>query len=257
MFPPMGKATEQDRLFVVCDGMGGHEHGEIASSVVCEAIGRWFGDNTSEQTPFTDDMLRQAIAYAYTELDQHDTQSFKKMGTTLTLLYLHNNGITAAHIGDSRIYHIRPTEGLKYVSRDHSIAYELFQAGEITYEEMLVYPNKNSITKVMMPGEERRDRPDIIHITDVQAGDYFMLCSDGIIEQMNLSDVRELFATYAGRDQELCEQLAKATADNRDNHTAYIIRVKDVNLTGHADTLTNEEPTARCNQLNFVPPKYH
>ena len=77
------------------------------------------------------------------------------MGTTLTLLYFACNGVTAAHIGDSRIYHIRPNVGLLYQSRDHSLVYDLFQAGEISYEEMATFPQKNVITRAMSPGEEK------------------------------------------------------------------------------------------------------
>ena len=109
-------AQWDDRLFVLCDGMGGHEKGEVASQTVCRSLVKWF-EEYIENDEFTDNQLRDAIEYAYTELDKYDDGSPKKMGTTLTLLYIHNKGVTAAHIGDSRIYHIRPNVGILYQSR--------------------------------------------------------------------------------------------------------------------------------------------
>ena len=108
LYPAGEKATSEDRLFVLCDGMGGHEHGEVASQTVCKALGNWFSDNEVQAQLLTDNQLLAALEYAYNALDTKDNGGIKKMGTTLTLLYIHARGITAAHIGDSRIYHIRP-----------------------------------------------------------------------------------------------------------------------------------------------------
>lgn len=253
LWPNPEKANTQDRLFLVCDGMGGHEKGEVASQTVCQSIGAWFQENTTPNTPFNDNMLREALAHAYTLLDAKDDGSAKKMGTTLTLLYIHAQGVTAAHIGDSRIYHIRPQKGLLYVSRDHSLVFDLYQSGEISYEEMRTSSQKNIITRAMQPGEDNRVRPDIIHITDVQAGDWFYLCSDGMLEEMSDEELLMLLTVAEASDIERKEELIRATADNHDNHTAWMIHVKEV-LTEESDkTLVNEEPTARCNALNIKP----
>ena len=189
LYPTGEKATSEDRLFVLCDGMGGHEHGEVASQTVCKALGNWFSDNMAPSQPLTDNQLLAALEYAYNALDTKDNGGIKKMGTTLTLLYIHRCGVTCAHIGDSRIYHIRPQSSspsgrlggaILYQSRDHSLVFDLFQSGEISHEEMETFPQKNIITRAMQPGEENRMRPDIVHITDVQPGDYFYMCSDGM-----------------------------------------------------------------------------
>ena len=240
------------RLFVLCDGMGGHEKGEVASQTVCQSLAKWFEGHVRPEEPFTDDQLRDAIAYAYTELDKHDDGSPKKMGTTLTLLYIHTRGATAAHIGDSRIYHVRPDVGLLYQSRDHSLVFDLFQAGEITYEEMQNYPQKNIVTRAMTPGEDNRIRPDIIHITDIQPGDYFYLCSDGMLEQMTNDDLLRLLSSET-TDEDKRQQLIAATTDNQDNHSAWLVHVKDVVREETDAQLINEEPTARCNALNIIP----
>ena len=255
-------AQWDNRLFVLCDGMGGHEKGEVASQTVCQSLVKWFEENIKDDS-FSDDQLRDALEYAYTELDKFDDGSPRKMGTTLTLLYIHAQGITAAHIGDSRIYHIRPISppklggvrgglnaGILYQSRDHSLAFDLFQAGEISYDEMANFSQKNIVTRAMTPGEDNRMRPDIIHVTDVLPGDYFYMCSDGMLEQMSNEELVGIFSSEA-TDAEKQSVLIKATSDNQDNHTAWIIHIKDVIHEEGDEQLVNEEPTARCNALNI------
>ena len=258
LWPLPDTATPADRLFIVCDGMGGHEKGEVASQTVCQALGTWFQDNVNPDEPFTDDLLREALAYAYEQLDRQDDGSPKKMGTTLTLLYIHARGITAAHIGDSRIYHIRPcssptgeaVRGLLYQSRDHSLVYDLYQSGEISYEEMFTSPQKNIITRAMQPGEDNRVRPDIIHITDIQSGDWFYLCSDGMLEQMRNEELATLFSSEVS-DVKKRQQLIDATKGSQDNHTAWLLHIKNVELEEGDRDLENEEFTSRCNALNI------
>jgi len=247
-------AQWNNRLFVLCDGMGGHEKGEVASQAVCQSLVRWFEQNIQEVS-FTDDQLCDALEYAYTELDKYDDGGPRKMGTTLTLLYLHNKGVTVAHIGDSRIYHIRPSmhnEGILYQSRDHSLVFDLFQAGEISYDEMATFQQKNIVTRAMTPGEDNRMRADIIHITDVQLGDYFYLCSDGMLEQMSNAEILSLFASDT-TDEEKQRRLIEATINNKDNHTAWLIHIMNVVKEGGDEDLYNEEPSSRCNAINIIP----
>ncbi|MBQ6681966.1 MAG: serine/threonine-protein phosphatase [Prevotella sp.] len=252
-------ATALDSLFIVCDGMGGHEKGEVASQTFSQALGKWFAEHVDSRQPLADAQLSNAITYAYDELDkQDDGNSIKKMGTTLTLLYIHAHGVTAAHIGDSRIYHIRPgyytadhpEKAILYQSRDDSLVYELYQTGEISYEEMATHPQKNVITKAVTPAGRRED-PSIIHITDIKPGDYFYLCSDGMLEKMSNAELATLFST-ADTDEQKRRHLVEATQDNADNHTAWIIRVKDVHLVA-GDPTTNEELTSKYNALNIKP----
>ena len=271
LYPPLsiheiGKRPKQEdniaqwksRLFVLCDGMGGHDKGEVASLTVCQSLENWFEENITDDN-FTDEKLRTAIEYAYSELDKYDNDSSKKMGTTLTLLFINKYGVTAAHIGDSRIYHIRPQsstlrkcqEGcVLYQSRDHSLVYDLYQSGEITYDEIAKFSQKNIITRAMTPGEDNRHRPDIIHITDIQPNDFFYLCSDGMLEQMSNNELVELFSTD-NTDEEKRQRMITLTASNQDNHSAWLIHVKEIAHEEGDELLLNEEPTARCNAINM------
>ena len=241
-----------NHLFVLCDGMGGHEKGEVASQTVCQSLATWFQENVNSNDPFTDNQLRDALEYAYQQLDKYADGNPKQMGTTLTLLYIGKNGATAAHMGDSRIYHIRPAVGVLYQSRDHSLVYDLYQAGEISFEEMATYPQKNIVTRAMTPGEDNRMRPEIIHITDIQPGDYFYMCSDGMLEQMDNDELVGILSLKE-TDESKRQQLVTATIGNQDNHSAWLIHIKDVIKEDDDGRLVNEEPTARCNALNIIP----
>lgn len=250
-----------NRLFVLCDGMGGHEKGEVASQTVCQSFATWFEKNIKPENLFIDDQLREALEYAYQQLDQYADGSPKQMGTTLTLLFMHAQGVTAAHIGDSRIYHIRPTSSslersgeVLYQSRDHSLAFDLFQSGEISYEEMLNFNQKNIITRAMTPGEDNRHRPDITHISDIQSGDYFYMCSDGMLEHMSNEELVMLLSSKAN-DEEKCQQIVEATSNNQDNHSAWLIHVKDVIKEDCDIQLVNEEHISRSNAINILPHK--
>ena len=252
--------TVNDRLFVLCDGMGGHEHGEVASQTVTQALGQWFAEHVDASSPLTDDHLREVIEYAYQQLDQYADGSPKQMGTTLTLIYIYKQGVTAAHIGDSRIYHIRPNSSpsgrlggvVLYQSRDHSLVFDLFQAGEISYEEMQNFTQKNVITRAMTPGLENRHRADVIHITDIQPGDYFYMCSDGMLEQMSNDELLTLLSSEE-TDKEKQKRLIEATDNNQDNHSAWLIHIKEVIEEKGDEALENEEPTSRCNAINIIP----
>ncbi len=237
MFPEMGNATNDDRLFILCDGMGGHEKGEVASQTVCEAM----GESVMKQCPdaegvFTDDMLRQALSDALDALDKKDDGSEKKMGTTMTFLKLHHDGATIAHIGDSRVYHIRSgatasDTKILFQTYDHSLVNDLLKSGNLTPEEAKNFERKNVITRAMQPNLERRPRADIYHTDDIKAGDYFMLCSDGILEQMEDENIRFIFSGESpniATDADRVEMIRKVTADNKDNHTAFIIHISEV-----------------------------
>ena len=256
-------AQWEDRLFILCDGMGGHEKGEVASQTVCNSLVTWFSEHVTIDEPFNDQQLKDALEYTYKQLDAKDDGSYKKMGTTLTLLYIHSRGVTAAHIGDSRIYHISPSSysqmgslcidrRLKYISRDHSLVFDLYQAGEITFEEMRTSPQKNIITRAMEPGEDNRVRADIVHITHILPGDYFYLCSDGMLEDMSDEQLVKVFSSDS-TDEEKRQFLISSTKNNLDNHSAFIIHVKNVVREAGDDEYQDEERTTRYNALNIHP----
>ena len=253
IYPVLGAATTDDCLFVLCDGMGGHSKGEVASGTVCEAIGHYFRENVNPGDVMRDESFSKALEYAYRQLDIKDDNSSKKMGTTLTFLYFHRGGCTAAHIGDSRVYHLRPaTDTILYKSRDHSLVYELYQAGEISFDDMKTHPQKNVITRAMQPGEEARVKPDIVHITDIKPDDYFYICSDGMLEEMEDDELLSILNNNES-DEEKRQQLIEATKNNKDNHSAYLIHIAEVVGEMSDSRLLNDEQTSHWNAVNIRP----
>lgn len=247
LYPKVGMATTNSRLFILCDGMGGHENGEIASQLVCDILPesinkRWDGNS------FSDEALQQALLDVKNSIDEYDSDSFRKMGTTMTLLCLHRNGVTMAHIGDSRIYHIRPSEHrILYKSRDHSVAYELFMAGEIAREELDTY-KRNLITRAITPGQNGLPKADVAHTTDIESGDYFLLCSDGILEQMDDMELLDLFCLDSS-DEQIRKELIQKTCENKDNHSAIFFQIESI-AQENSDTLApNDEQTSNSNAM--------
>ena len=234
IYPLYGKQTDADRLFILCDGMGGHDAGEVASATVCEAMSQSVNASVpNSEALFTDDMLLKAVNDAFHALDQKDSGATKKMGTTMTFLKLHAGGATIAHMGDSRVYHIRPGKDadstqILFMTEDHSLVNDLVKIGELTPEEARVSPQKNIITRAMQPRMERQPKADIHHVTDIKPGDYFYLCSDGMLEEMEDANIRFNFSDMNGNDENKVQVLTNATIDNRDNHTALIIHILDV-----------------------------
>ena len=234
IFPAHGKAKDSDRLFVLCDGMGGHSAGEVASRTVCEAMSASvFTHCPDAEGVFSDADFQRALGDALDSLDSKDNGAEKKMGTTLVFLKLHAGGCTMAHIGDSRIYHIRPGKGVEdteilFQTEDHSLVNDLVKIGELTPEEAKHSRQKNVITRAMQPNMERRPKADIHHTCDIRPGDYFMLCSDGMLEQMEDDNLKYIFSAKGGDSLNKVDMLVKVTAHNRDNHSAILVHVTDV-----------------------------
>ncbi len=234
IFPEFGKIQDTDRLFIVCDGMGGHSNGEVASKTVCEALSRSILERCPDaEGSFTDEDFKAALSDTFDALDAKDNGAEKKMGTTLTFLKLHDKGCTIAHIGDSRVYHVRPGKTpqetvILFQTYDHSLVNDLIKIGEITPEEAKLSKQKNVITRAMQPCMERRPKADIYHTHDIKPGDYFLMCSDGILEQMEDENIKYIFSDKVSDPQSKVEMLIKVTSQNHDNHSAVLVRVNEV-----------------------------
>lgn len=249
-FPLPEALKDSDRTFILCDGMGGHDAGEIASATVCQAMGDCILNNRHDvEGIFTDEDLQKAITSGFHALDEKDIGAIKKMGTTMTLLKFHNAGATIAHIGDSRVYHIRPgvdgkSTQILFETEDHSLVNDLVKIGELTKEEARLSSQKNVITRAMQPNMESRPKADVKYIYDIKAGDYFYMCSDGMLEQTDMENgtsLRNVFSDAIKSPEEKVRILTEVTANNRDNHTALIIRVEEVHATTCAFRMQNAQ----------------
>lgn len=217
------------RVFVLCDGMGGHEHGEVASSIVANTIGEMTSASCANTVAEMRSAFNEALNCAYEKLDRADTSdSVRKMGTTLTFLAFCADGVLVAHIGDSRVYQLRPSEGIVFQTRDHSLVNDLLAAGELTEEEARTYPQRNVITRAVMPHQEYRSKATFRVLTDVRQRDVFMLCSDGIVEQVDnnlLTTILLENKSLAERSQDL--RNVCATCHTRDNHSCILLELDE------------------------------
>ena len=229
LFPSLDEATSARRVFMVCDGMGGHEHGEVASRCVAETIGTLasaVGECAVEAMRHT---FEAALDEAYRRLDALDTHADgrgRTMGTTLTFLAFCTDGVLVAHIGDSRVYQFRPGQGVVFRTRDHSLVEDLIAAGELTPEEARSHPRRNIITRAVQPHQESPARATFRVLTDVRRGDLFLLCSDGVTEQLEDAALAEILlddATLEQRMQTLVEECQRR--ETRDNHTGYLLEM--------------------------------
>lgn len=236
LWPQPEAVTKANRVFLMCDGVGGQDSGEVASQTAATALGEYITAHPASDGFVTKAMFEEALAYGYDELDKVDTGAFRKMGTTMTCLVLHRGGALVAHIGDSRVYHIRPSladeqgrSGIIYQSADHSLVNDLLRAGEITEEEAADFPQKNVITRAMQPHLERRYKADILNIDDVQAGDYFFLCCDGVLEQLTNDMLGAILSDENLDDQGKIDAI-KEVCDGRtrDNYTCWLIPIDKV-----------------------------
>lgn len=231
VYPAIGKATPVDRTFLVCDGMGGHESGEVASSTVCEAISDCLVKRSG--VPFTLQTMSEALNAAYDALAARDhSTSEKRMGTTLTFLHLSDQEAVVAHIGDSRVYQVRPNPDgasarIVHATTDHSLVNDLVRAGVITEEEAINHPKKNVITRAMQAGRERLDGATVYQTNDVKAGDVFFLCTDGVTEVLSPDLLCRIVCLPGMTDEQRVERIKQLCTQSHDNFSAYYVRISE------------------------------
>ena len=243
-FPDSDTPDINQRFFLVCDGVGGSEKGEVASQTVCKAFGKVLAKFAVEKNDFKNQDFSHALDYAYNAPDELANASNEGMATTMTFAAFHRKGCTLAHIGDSRIYQIRPSKGLLiYRSDDHSLVNSLVHANLITPEEALTHPQRNVITRFMGPvdGDQPRCMATVMRSTDIASGDYFFLCSDGVLSEILDDQLLELFCNTDLSDEEKIKKIAKASENSHDNNTAMLIHVEDVTL--EDNELSSEDDT--------------
>lgn len=219
----------QPAVFVVCDGVGGEAKGEVASSIVVQTIGSYM-ESLNMSEPLGNDDIAKALYEAYEALTNAQTDDNRGMATTLTLLCLHAGGVTAAHVGDSRIYHIRPRVGILYRSNDHSLVNALVHSGNLTPEAAIDHPKSNYITRCLTTdvGSDRQAAADVITITDISPSDYFLLCTDGVTHCADDEALVDIFNSPDSDEQKM-ECLAMMCRRSPDNSTAFLVPVLSVN----------------------------
>lgn len=229
LFPDLYEVSENQRSFIVCDGMGGHENGEVASNCVAETIGRITSSAPLCTTDEMCELFEKALEEAYNRLDALDKydDGERKMGTTLAFLAICSNGLLSAHIGDSRIYQLRSGKGVVFQTRDHSLVNELLASGDLDEKDAKNYVHKNVITRAIQPHQEYRAKASYNIISDVRKGDVFFLCSDGIVENIDNSELARLLLKKVGlksRIESLNDECQKRKT--HDNFSCYAFEIE-------------------------------
>ncbi len=228
-YPDADVLPSGQRFFVVCDGVGGSEKGEVASSTVCRAFGEALDKVDLSEGRFNDETVADLLNRGYEALDQVADESNKGMATTMTIVIFDGEGAVMAHIGDSRIYHIRPKYEVLYRSEDHSLVNALVRSGVITPEEAVDHPKSNVITRFMGPTEEGRQRckATVRRTEDIRPGDYFFLCSDGVLHCVTDEEL-EAICSEDITDEEKIKKIAAQSFNSVDNNTAILVSVASV-----------------------------
>jgi protein phosphatase len=226
---------EHHGVFVVADGMGGHQAGEVASHMVIDEVARQARDLTTavrqmalastEGRRAALATLPQVIAQANLLVygDARRSAAHRGMGTTVVLFMPVGDEAYVCHVGDSRLYLLRGEE-LFQVTEDHSLVNRLVRQGQITAAEALRHPHKNLITRCV--GIQPEVEVDTLYL-DLQAGDRFLLCSDGLSDMVSFEELRGLCQLYRGQELVRAAITAANDAGGGDNVTVLVLEVED------------------------------
>jgi serine/threonine protein phosphatase PrpC len=230
---PMGRAVQARGLYILCDGMGGHAAGEVASAMAVERLKRYFQENWHDHLP-TEETVREAVRLAnqaiYDVNQQNARSGSGRMGTTLVMLLIQNTEAAIAHVGDSRLYRLTRKRGLEQITVDHEVGQREINRG---VEAGIAYsrPDAYQLTQALGPRGEQFINPDV-QFLELNEDTLFLLCSDGLsdndlIENHWQTHLAPLLSARANLDQGILQLIDLANEHNgHDNITAILIRVK-------------------------------
>ncbi len=237
-------------LFIVADGMGGHQAGEIASDLIVKTITRdlvyLFQDTDDLATKKLDervllsdtatvrlnhteleDNVREAIRHANSVIREYAARRPEKAGdtgSTVTMMVVEGTRAVIANVGDSRSYLMRDQE-LRAITEDHSLVASLVKAGRITPDEVYSHPQRNLIYRSL--GHYDQIKVDAFH-EDLCPDDVILLCSDGLWEMVRDAQIKEILETYPDPNA-ACDKLVEMANENggEDNIAVVVVKVME------------------------------
>lgn len=223
-------------LAVLADGMGGYNAGEVASGIAVSVVVTEVSHNLLNASPVERgdiegedlgvSLLRGNIQKANASIF-HAAQSqpqYAGMGTTIVAGLFYDNKVAVGHVGDSRMYRLRGEE-LETITRDHSLLQEQIDSGMISIEDARLSKNKNLVTRAV--GIDDVVEPEI-HVHEVQVGDLYLLCSDGLNDMVEDDDIQATLYALQSNLPLAASQLIQMANDNggRDNVSVILVKVK-------------------------------
>ena len=224
-------------LWVLADGMGGYNAGEVASGIavktiidlVIESCKREVRNEIEPETGYMRQtiVLRDAITRANKIIHQtaQSQPQCEGMGTTLVACMFYDDRVSIAHVGDSRLYRMRENR-FEQITMDHSLLQELVDRGFYSPEEAQRSTNRNYVTRAL--GVDLNVEVEVQEV-EAQKGDYFLMCSDGLPDMVEDEDIHLTINTFNNDIDTIGEQLIKLTNDNggRDNVSVILVRVSE------------------------------
>lgn len=228
-------SSERSYLLLVADGMGGHEAGELASALAVETVAQYVLEKLREPGAERSNIAAELVK----ALNKADDRLFQEigrnphvhgMGTTLTLAYTLGNELFLAHVGDSRAYLLRDGQ-LRQLTDDHTMVREMVQKGILRPAEAATHSLRHMLTNVV-------GGPDVgvrveLHQMELEIGDVLLLCTDGLTDMLEDSQIREILSQTADPDV-ACQLLIEAAnqAGGEDNITAVVAHIDRENGSG-------------------------
>ena len=215
--------TDEPKIYILADGMGGYKGGEVASKLATQSAQRYIKSNFEGIVKEKEEILKlikNAVEYANMVVYEKskEEKDLEGMGTTLEVCLIYNNKAYIGHVGDSRIYRIRK-DIIRKLTKDHSYVQQLVEDKKITREEAKTHPKKNMLTKAL--GCTPYVEPDI-RARNFEKGDIFIMCSDGLT---NMVDEKRIYELIKEDINNAADNLIKEanTAGGYDNITVIII----------------------------------
>jgi PPM family protein phosphatase len=209
-------------LFAVADGMGGAQAGEVASGLAAAVLAEANGDELREERII--ELIQEANRRVFKRSNEDPAAS--GMGTTMTVAVTGRDGkVLIGHVGDSRAYRIRGGT-LEQLTKDHSLVGELMRSGKLSPEEAETHPQRSVITRAV--GTEPDVDVDVFEV-DAEAGDVFLLCSDGLTDMVSDDAIQTLLADREGELEGVARSLVEAanTSGGEDNITVLVFEIVD------------------------------
>ena len=222
-------------LAILADGMGGYNAGEVASGMATTLLATNFArtiaggmadSGGAGEVDLAERCIGNEVAIANAAIFNaaQSQPQYAGMGTTLVLAWFHDNRMSVAHIGDSRLYRWRERR-LVQLTKDHSLLQEMLDSGMITAEEARFSQNRNLVTRALGVDPDVRAE---IHLHDLVVGDIVLLCSDGLSDMVDDEEIALTLDTLGGNLVQAAEQLVRIANENggRDNISVILVRVR-------------------------------